>query len=380
MFAAAQGRVDGDQGAARAQGRSQRRHQGEPRSSTMGERYKKRRPAAKARAGSRREGGRSDVTAMGGMTALHVRRARRAPRRVRALVDGGADVNKVNGADEHERRSRWRSSTATSTSPSLPARHAAPTRSCSPRAASARCLPPSTRSWPERTWYPPATQRGEDHAPGAAAALLDQGRRSERAHRTQAVVSARSTATGPIRSAPRRSGWPPRPTTSRRCGSSSPAAPTRSIPSTRGVTPLLVAAGYGLEPQVTNFAPDARLAAVRYLVEELQRRRQRPRQPGLHAAPRRGADGRSRRDPVSGRHGRRRRRRAPRTSSAARARPTRTPTATAGRHGRRHGQRPARAQHAVPRNRALPRALGSANSNNCRYATCVVQTLPAAKK
>ena len=41
------------------------------------------------------------------------------------------------------------------------------------------------------------------------------------------------------------------------------------IPTTRGVTPLQVAAGFGFEQQVTNFEPDARLAAVRYLVEEL---------------------------------------------------------------------------------------------------------------
>jgi ankyrin repeat protein len=36
-----------------------------------------------------------------------------------------------------------------------------------------------------------------------------------------------------------------------------------------GVPPLQVAAGWGLEPQVTNFAPEQRVAALRYLVEEL---------------------------------------------------------------------------------------------------------------
>jgi len=40
-----------------------------------------------------------------------------------------------------------------------------------------------------------------------------------------------------------------------------------SIPTKRGASPLLAAAGYGYEPQVTNFAPNARLEAVRYLVE-----------------------------------------------------------------------------------------------------------------
>jgi len=42
-----------------------------------------------------------------------------------------------------------------------------------------------------------------------------------------------------------------------------------SIPNNGGITPLIVAAGYGYEPQVTHFAPGARLAAVRYLVEDV---------------------------------------------------------------------------------------------------------------
>jgi uncharacterized protein len=41
-----------------------------------------------------------------------------------------------------------------------------------------------------------------------------------------------------------------------------------SIATNAGTTPLMVAAGYGLEPQVTRFAPNGRLAAVRYLIEE----------------------------------------------------------------------------------------------------------------
>ena len=41
------------------------------------------------------------------------------------------------------------------------------------------------------------------------------------------------------------------------------------IPTLLGVTPLMVAAGIGFEYQGTNLVPDARLAAVRYLVDEL---------------------------------------------------------------------------------------------------------------
>jgi len=42
-----------------------------------------------------------------------------------------------------------------------------------------------------------------------------------------------------------------------------------NIPTTHGCSPLEVAAGYGFEPQISTFVPDARLASVRYLVEEL---------------------------------------------------------------------------------------------------------------
>jgi ankyrin repeat protein len=38
-----------------------------------------------------------------------------------------------------------------------------------------------------------------------------------------------------------------------------------SIPTVRGVTPLMVAAGLGFEYQTTNIAPDSRMACVRYL-------------------------------------------------------------------------------------------------------------------
>ncbi len=42
-----------------------------------------------------------------------------------------------------------------------------------------------------------------------------------------------------------------------------------TIPTEREASPLLAAAGWGYEPQVTNFAPNQRLAAVKYLVEEV---------------------------------------------------------------------------------------------------------------
>ena len=42
-----------------------------------------------------------------------------------------------------------------------------------------------------------------------------------------------------------------------------------NIATLHGSTPVQAAAGFGLEPQVSNFVPDARLAAIKYLVDEL---------------------------------------------------------------------------------------------------------------
>lgn len=42
-----------------------------------------------------------------------------------------------------------------------------------------------------------------------------------------------------------------------------------NLPTTHGCSPLQVAAGFGYQPQTSNFAPDARLATIRYLVEVL---------------------------------------------------------------------------------------------------------------
>lgn len=42
-----------------------------------------------------------------------------------------------------------------------------------------------------------------------------------------------------------------------------------SIPSNDGVSSLMAATGWGFEPQTSTYIPDARLAAVRYLVEEV---------------------------------------------------------------------------------------------------------------
>jgi ankyrin repeat protein len=152
-----------------------------------------------------------------------------------------------------------------------------------------------------------------------------------------------------------------------------------TIPSTKGVTPLMVASGYGLEPQVTNFAPQGRLAAVRYLVEEVGADVNAKDTQGytpLHGAAltanhdvilylvAMGAEVKARATNVFGGEGQ--------DDKSAEGGGGDTVADMA------NGPRAHNMQ--FPETVDLLVRLGSENSNNCRYATCVVKTLPAAKK
>src|SRR5262249_46368412 len=120
------------------------------------------------------EGGRSDVTAMGGMTALLFAAREGQIDTVRELVAAGADDNKVNGAD--------RLSPITSAIinchfdiPKFLLEHSA-----TPNLASKGGLTPLYATidaqWPERTWYPPpsVTEEKTTHLQ-LLKALLDHG-------------------------------------------------------------------------------------------------------------------------------------------------------------------------------------------------------------
>ncbi len=154
---------------------------------TMGERYK----AKTEGKGTREitsEGGRSDITAMGGMTALIFAAREGHFGVVRALVDGGADVNKVQGADELSPITLAIVNGRLDIAGYLLEHGANPNLRRQERRRPA--LGHGGRAL-ARAHVVPAGQhhRREDHASGAAPGAAGPGRRSQCAPRAQALVS-----------------------------------------------------------------------------------------------------------------------------------------------------------------------------------------------
>jgi ankyrin repeat protein len=232
---------------------------------TMADRYKKETDGKGTRSITG-EGGRSDVQAMGGMTALIFAAREGHMDVVRKLIEAGADVNKVNAADDLSVLSSAILNGHFDIALYL-LDHGA-----NPKLASKTGVAPLYATidaqWPERTWYPPPsiTEEKTTHLQ-LLKALLDHG----------ADPNARLGKKPWFRTF--HGDWiSPEGATAFWLAAKANDVPAMkiliagganpNIPSNAGATPLLAAAGFGLEPQVTNFAPDARLAAVKYLVEE----------------------------------------------------------------------------------------------------------------
>jgi ankyrin repeat protein len=148
-----------------------------------------------------------------------------------------------------------------------------------------------------------------------------------------------------------------------------------NIPTLGGCSPLQVAAGFGLEPQVSTFVPDARMVAVKYLVEEVGADVNSKDQNGytpLHGAAltadndlilylvANGADVKARANMVTGRS----------TDENRQVPPGTGDTVADFANG------PRERNIVYPRTVALLEKLGSENSGNCRTAQCVQQTRP----
>ena len=375
MFAAAQGRLDAV--------RVLVTHQANPNAAThvsriitMGERYKTQ-TAGKGTREITSEGGRSDVTAMGGMTALMFAAREGHLDVVRQLVDSGAEVNAVNGSDGMSVLTLAIVNGRLDIARLLLERGASP-NVLSTNGTGALYATVDAR-WPERTWYPPAsiTEEKTSHLQ-LLQMLLDRGADpNARLVKKPWYRTFHGDWANPVGATPFWLAAKANDVAAMRVLIAGGANPT--IPSERGVSPLLVAAGYGIEPQVTNFAPGARLAAVRYLVEEVGadvNARDNQGYTPLHGAAltanhdllryliAMGADVQARSGNVFGGEGQ-----ADKDAGADRG----DTVADMANGPRAHNMQ-------YPETVDFLVNLGAENSNNCRYATCVVPTLPSTAK
>lgn len=204
---------------------------------------------------------------MGGMTALQFAAREGHMETVRRLVDAGADVNQVNASDHMS------IITSAILNGRLDIAMYLLDKGANPNLASKEGVTPLYATidaqWAERTWYPAPSLVQEktnylDLVKGLLAKGADPNARLGkklwfRTFHGDWIDPAGATA---FWLAAKANDIP-----AMRILVAAGADP--GIPSTKGATPLQAAAGFGLEPQVTNFAPNQRLAAVKYLVEEI---------------------------------------------------------------------------------------------------------------
>lgn len=233
---------------------------------SMGERYKKQTEGKGTRAITS-EAGRSDPSAMGGMTALLFAAREGQMDAVRELVAAGADVNRVNAADNMSVL------TSAIINGHFDIAKFLLDHGANPKLAAKEGLTPLYATidaqWPERTWYPPPSVTEEKtNYLELLKALLDHGADpNARLGKKMWFRAFHGDWIDPEGATPFWLAAKANDVAAMKVLIAAGANP--SIRTVRGAAPLQAAAGFGLEPQVTNFVPDARLAAVKYLVEEI---------------------------------------------------------------------------------------------------------------
>lgn len=209
------------------------------------------------------------ATVMGGMTALHFAAREGHREAVEALVAGGADVNLVSGGEKTPPITEAIINGHIDIAKYLLDHGAKPTL------ANIDGLTPLYATidmrWRHNTWYPqPTIEQEKTNYLDFMRELLDRGADvNARLHRKLWFRKFRygddwvepAGATAFWRAAQANDVNAMRLLASR---GADPHLPTMHL-----VTPLMVAAGIGFEYQGTNIMPDSRLAAVKYLVDEL---------------------------------------------------------------------------------------------------------------
>lgn len=206
---------------------------------------------------------------LGGLTALHFAAREGQIDAIRALVESGANVNVVAATD------KMSSMTSAIINGSIDIAKYLLDRGADPNLVSTGGLGPLfatiDQAWAARTWYPaPSSEQEQTTHLELMGALIDAG--ADVNARMGPKLWFRATFHGD---------WvdPDGATPFWRAAQSNDipvmkilvaAGADPNIPTRGGVTPLQVAAGFGYQPQTSNFAPDGRLATLRYLVEELK--------------------------------------------------------------------------------------------------------------